>query len=434
MLDISYIRTHAKEVRQAALNKNSDVDIDELLRLDEERRSLQQQLDTLRQKKNVTSAVLGKPSATTIVAGRERKQQIQTLESQAEAITKAFRTLHATVPNMPAPEVPVGLDAAANQVLRQVGELPQFTFTPQPHWVLGERLGVIDSQRAGKISGSRFSYLLGPLVQIQFALVQHALEVLTDQEKLQEIAAGAQLDVATTPFIPVLPPVFIRPEIMQQMDRLEPKDDRYYIESDDLYLIGSAEHTLGPLHLQETIPVVNLPLRYVGYSTSFRREAGSHGKDVRGILRQHQFDKLEIESFTTSATSDVEQLFIVAIQEYLLKSLGLVYQVVINATGDMGKPDYRQFDIETWMAGQQTYRETHSSDHMTDYQARRLQTKVQLDTGNEYVHMNDATVFAMGRMLIAIMEHYQQADGSIAVPPVLHQYLPFTTIKDSTKT
>ena len=180
--------------------------------------------------------------------------------------------------------------------------------------------------------------------------------------------------------------------------------------------------------MKETIEEKDLPVRYIGYSTSFRRESGSHGKDVRGILRLHQFDKLEIESFTAPATSIAEQDFIVAIQEHLMQSLELPYQVVMNSTGDMGKPDHRQFDIETWMPGQNMYRETHSSDHMTDYQARRLHTKIRQEGETPYAHMNDATVFAMGRTLIALMENHQQADGSIRIPAALHPYLPFTSI------
>jgi len=214
------------------------------------------------------------------------------------------------------------------------------------------------------------------------------------------------------------------------MARLEPREERYHIESDDLCLIGSAEHTMGPMHMDETIAEKRLPLRYVGYSASFRREAGSYGKDVKGILRVHQFDKLEIESFSSPESSVTEQDFIVAIQEYLMQQLGIPYRVVIVATGDMGDPDARQIDIEAWLPGQNKYRETHTSDLMTDYQARRLQTRVKRGDGKtDLVHMNDATVFAMGRTLIAIMENYQREDGSITVPEALKKFVPFEVIK-----
>jgi len=207
------------------------------------------------------------------------------------------------------------------------------------------------------------------------------------------------------------------------MARLEPRDERYHIPSDDLFLIGSAEHTLGPLHMDETLKESDLPRRYVAFTPAFRREAGSYGKDTRGILRLHQFDKVEMESFATSEMGQKEQDFFVAIQEHLMQKLGLPYRVVMTCTGDQGDPDARHLDIETWMPGEQKYRETHSADYMTDYQARRLGTKVKREKGSEFVHMNDATVFAIGRTLIAIMENFQQKDGSIVVPEVLRPWV-----------
>jgi seryl-tRNA synthetase len=211
---------------------------------------------------------------------------------------------------------------------------------------------------------------------------------------------------------------------MEAMGRLEPKDDRYYIESDDLYLIGSAEHTLGPIHMNETLDENELPIRYLGFSTSFRREAGTYGKDTRGILRLHQFDKLEMESFSSPQNSLEEQKFFIAIQEYLMSSLGLSYQLVLKCTADMGDPDFRAIDVETWMPGQNSFRETHTSDLMNDYQSRQLKTKVKNKDGQiELVHTNDATAFATGRVIIAIMENYQQADGSIIVPEALVPFM-----------
>ena len=430
MLDIGFIRDNVAAVKEASANKNVHVDIDELMRIDDERRALQQELDAVRQQRNAAAAAAGtsKPSAAEIATGKELKVKMQQLEDKHGVAHKSFMALLTQVPNMPAKDVPIGPDESANHVVRQVGEVPKFDFDPKPHWELGKELGVINSERAAEVAGSRFAYLLGPLVQVQFALMQHAMSTVTSEAELQDIAATAGLDVSTKPFVPVLPPMFVRPEVLQQMGRLEPKEDRYHTEADNLYLVGSAEHTLGPLHMKETIEEKDLPIRYIGYSTSFRRESGSHGKDVRGILRLHQFDKLEIESFTSPDTSIAEQDFIVAIQEHLMQSLELPYQVVMNSTGDMGKPDHRQFDIETWMPGQNMYRETHSSDHMTDYQARRLHTKVRQAGETVYAHMNDATVFAIGRTLIALMENHQQADGTIRIPAALHPYLPFTSI------
>jgi len=224
----------------------------------------------------------------------------------------------------------------------------------------------------------------------------------------------------------------IKPDVYTKMARLSPEDktERYYIPSDDIYLVGSAEHTLGPIHIDQIIPEADLPIRYVAFSTAFRREAGSYGKDTRGILRVHQFDKIEMESFSKPEDSVLEQNFFVAIQEYLVKSLEIPYQVVSICTGDMGKPDARQIDIECWIPSQKKYRETHTSDLMTDYQARRLNTKLKRRDGKiEFVHMNDATAFAIGRILVAILENYQQKDGSIKVPKVLQKYCGFKVIK-----
>jgi len=224
----------------------------------------------------------------------------------------------------------------------------------------------------------------------------------------------------------------IRPEVFTKMARLseEDKDERYYLPSDDLYLIGSAEHTLGPLHMNESINEKDAPVRYVGFSPSFRREAGSYGKDTRGILRVHQFDKVEIETFTTIEKQDEEHEFVVAIQEYLMQSLKIPYRVMLLSTGDMGKPDARQIDIESWMPGQDKYRETHSADMMGDYQSRRLKTKIKnKDGGNEYAAMIDATVFAIGRTLIAIMENYQTEKGTIKIPKVLQKHVGVKEVK-----
>ena len=226
------------------------------------------------------------------------------------------------------------------------------------------------------------------------------------------------------PFVPVIPPFMVKPNVYLKMARLYPTEDKYYIPSDDIYLVGSAEHTLGPMHMNHIFDEAKMPVRYVGYSPAFRREAGTYGKDTKGILRVHQFEKLELETFCLPENSLQEQEFLIAIQEYFLQALGLSYEVMMICTGDMGKPDYRQIDINTWMPGQNAYRETHTSDLIASFQPRRLNTKVKrLDGKVELVHMNDATICAMGRTLIAIMENYQQADGSIKIPEILRSYM-----------
>jgi len=211
---------------------------------------------------------------------------------------------------------------------------------------------------------------------------------------------------------------------MNKMGRLNPVEERYYIPGDPLVLVGSAEHTLGPMFMDQTLKQSKLPIRYIGYSTAFRREAGSYGKDMKGILRVHQFDKLEMETFVPQEHGMVEQDLLVAIQEYLMQQLAIPYEVMIVCTGDMGKPDYRQIDINAWVPAQGKYRETHSADYMTDFQARRLNSKYEDSAGvRKFLYMNDATALAIGRTLIGILENYQQKDGSVTIPKVLQPYL-----------
>ncbi|MEK7506485.1 MAG: serine--tRNA ligase, partial [Patescibacteria group bacterium] len=387
MLDIKFIRQNPELVKKAAKDKQTQIDLDQLLALDERKRHVMTELEAKRAEQNKRSGE--KPSPEEIEALKKFKDEIKILGEELGRAEEELNKLLWAVPNIPSADTPVGSDASANKVIRQWGKLPSFNFKPKEHWQLGKELDIIDTEKAAEVSGTRFSYLKGDLVFLEFALVQYALAALTDEDILKKIIKKAGLKIPAKPFVPVMPPVMIRPNVFQKMARLEPKEERYYVASDDIYLVGSAEHTLGPLHLGETIPENQLPIRYVGFSTAFRREAGSYGKDVKGILRVHQFDKVEMESFTVSENSVDEQNFFVAIQEYLMQSLELPYQVVMICTGDMGGPDARQIDIETWLPGQNQYRETHTADLMTDYQARRLNTRVKRSNKNDFVHMND---------------------------------------------
>lgn len=421
MLDIKFIRENQDIVRQAIKNKKANVDLDKILELDDGRRTWIAELEGLRAERNAGSKK--KPTPEEVVRMREIGDKITLLEQNLASVESEFHILMLQVPNIPSADTPIGQDESGNVVLREVGEIPTFSFAPKEHWELGQALDVLDIERAAKVSGSRFVYLKGGLALMQFALIQFALGVFTNEKTLQKIIKKTGLDILPKPFCVVVPPVFIRPDMFQKMGRLEPKDERYYIPSDDVYLIGSAEHTLGSMHADEFLVEENLPIRYIGYSTAFRREAGSYGKDTRGMMRVHQFDKLEMESFSTSEQAPQEQELLVAIQEHLLQELGLPYRVVSICTGDMGGPDARQIDIEAWMPGQNTYRETHTSDYMTDYQSRRLGIRVKRGDKSEYVHMNDATALAIGRTLVAIMENYQNDDGTIRVPDVLRPYM-----------
>ncbi len=424
MLDIKFIRANQDIIAATLKNKKSDVILSDLLDLDEQRRSLLSTIEELNKQKNDLARQTAQDTTNTelINQGKKLKLELEELESRYQEADQAFQALMLRVPNVPSDDTPIGPDESGNVVLREVGDKPSFDFKPKEHWQLGKELDLIDTETAGTVAGPRFAYLKGNLVLLEFALVQYVLSILTSSTNLATIIATAGLNVPATPFTPIIPPLFIKPDVFQKMARLEPRDERYHIPSDDLYLIGSAEHTLGPLHIDQILKEDTLPIRYVGLSTAFRREAGSYGKDTKGILRLHQFDKIEMESFTLPQQGLAEQDFFVAIQEHLMSSLGLAYRIVITCTGDMGDPDARHIDLETWMPGQDQYRETHSADYMTDYQARRLNTRVKRTGGNEYVHMNDATALA-GRALIAIMENYQTAAGTIRIPEVLQPYM-----------
>ncbi|OGM33486.1 serine--tRNA ligase [Candidatus Woesebacteria bacterium RIFCSPHIGHO2_01_FULL_44_21] len=419
MVDIQLVRDNPEKFKEAIAAKQKDPNIvDEVLNIHKQKLELLLQVETLRAKRNEISK-LGKASEE----GKKIKEQLKDLEPKLTEIEEKFKQALYKVPNLISEDTPIGKDENENKVIRSWGEPTKFDFEPKDHMALGIALGVINIKKAGDISGSRFGYLMGDIARMEFALVQFAFDTLTNVKTLKKILEPIDQDYSVKAFIPVIPPVMMKPEVMAKMARLEPKEERYYIPQADLYLIGSAEHTLGPLHMDETLRESDMPFRYVGFSTSFREEAGTYGKDTQGILRVHQFDKVEMESFTVAENSIKEQNFFVAIQEYLMQSLKLPYQVVQICSGDMGGPDYRQIDINTWLPGQNKYRETHTSDLMTDYQARRLNTKVQRSGKTEFVQMNDATAFAIGRTIIAIMENYQQEDGSIVIPEVLRKWM-----------
>lgn len=417
MLDIKYIRENSDKVKEATAAKQMDPAlVDKVLELDEKRRNLIQESEKLRADRNTAA------KEKDIEKGKEVKKKLKEVEPELKKIEKEYKDALFQVPNLAADDVPVGKDESENKTIRTWGEPTKFDFEPKDHMLLGEKLGIIDTKRSAIISGARFNYLMGDAVLLQFALIQFALMALTDEKIISKLSEKVG-NVSSKPFIPVITPVLAKSEIMKKMDRFDPIDDRFYLKGDGLLLIGSTEHTLGPLHIDQILKEKDLPIRYLGYSTAFRREAGTYGKDTSGILRRHQFDQLELESFTVSENGESEQELLIAIQEYFMQQLEIPYQVVVLCTGDMGKPDIRHVDIEAWLPGQNEYRETHTSDYMGDYQARRLNTRVRNKNRTEFVHMNDATAFAMGRTIIAILENYQQKDGSVKVPEVLRKWV-----------
>ncbi len=409
MLDIKFIRKNPDIVKQAAKNKNVAVDVDKLLALDERRRHLQGELDQANSFRNAIAKASegGKPSTDQIAEGKKYKAQAMELEHELQALSSTFQDLLYKVPNIPTDDTPIGTSEADNKIIKEWGEKPVFEFEPKAHWDLGKELDIIDNERAGNVSGARFTYLKREAALMEHALVQYAMSVI--------IKKG---------FIPVVPPIFIKPDVFEKMARLNPKEERYHIPSDDLYLIGSAEHTLGPMHMDEIIPEKNLPLRYVAFSPALRREAGAAGKDTRGNIRLHEFHKVEMEVFSTPEQAIDEHKNLIAIQEELLQGLGLSYQVILKCTADIGDPNARGVDINTWMPGQDRFCETHTADYMADYQARRLNTKYRkIDGDTAFVHMNDATALAIGRTLAAILENYQTEEGTINIPKVLEPWM-----------
>jgi len=428
MIDIDDLRKQPKEYQKAAKNKGIDISVDEFLKLDELRRELTQFVEEMRAEKNSVSKKIPtmkeKEKQDAIADMKKLDKTLSGKEEELKTVEEKWRTLFLQFPNLPLPTVPIGYSEEENVVIRSHGTPREFSFPVRDHIAIGEALDIIDIKTAATVSGSRFAYLKGDAVRLQMALIQFTFNTLGDEDTLRTVAKKAGLSVSTKAFLPILPPVIMRQDIMDRMDRLHPADQRYLLPEDNQVFVGSAEHTLGPYYMEHIFEEAELPIRFIGYSTSFRREAGTYGKDMHGILRVHQFDKLEVESFTTTEAGSDEQQFIVALQEYLLQQLEIPYRVVQKCTFDIGKPNANGVDIDCWIPSQDTYRETHTSDYMTDFQARRLGTRYKTPDGEKhFVHMNDATAFAIGRTIIAILENHQQADGCITVPKILRPYM-----------
>lgn len=413
MLDIKYIRENPAKVQQSAKNKDVSVDISKLLQIDKERRKMLADIEQKRAERNKISKKGAE--ARVIEKAKELKAEIKSLEEHLEAIDNDFNEIMYQIPNPAFDDVPIGEGEQGNVVLRKQGKLRKFDFDIKDHMEIGERLDIIDTKQAGKVAGTRFSYLKGGLVSLWFGLVNMAFETVTKKG-----------------FRPVLPPVMIKPEMARAMGYLEQTDDEdaYFLEKDQLYLIATSEQALGAMHAGEIFEEKDLPKRYVGFSTCFRREAGSYGKDTRGILRVHQFDKVEMFSFTKPEDSANEHELLLGIEEDLMKKLELPYQVVSICTGDLGRPAAKKYDIEAWLPSEQKYRETHSTSNCTDFQARRLHVRYKNSKTNklEFVHTLNGTAFSM-RPLIAILENFQQKDGTVKMPKALCKYLPFKEIK-----
>lgn len=427
MLDIRYVRENPERVKEFSKQKGYDIDVEHVLKLDEDRRELQQKSDLLRTERNSIAETMkkaqGKPDQDLIERGRVIKTELTEVEERLRVIEQEFIVSLRAIPNAPLDSVPVGSSEDENVVIRTVGEKPNFDFTPKGHAEIAEAKDWLDKERGAKVAGSRFVFTKGDLVMLEFALWQFGLNVLTNETILQEIIRDNNLTVSSKPFTPVLPPAVAKQSVYEATGRLNKQEQTYKIEDEDLWLNASAEHTISPMYLDEIIAEADMPIRYVGYTTAFRREAGTYGKDTEGFFRLHQFNKLEMECFTLAEASLGEHLFQIAIEEYVMKQLGLPYRVLEKCTADIGRPNAKGVDIETWFPGQNAYRETHSADHITDYQTRAMKTRVRRSDGAvELAHTNDATVFSQ-RPLAAILENFQTVDGNVVIPEVLRSYL-----------
>jgi seryl-tRNA synthetase len=413
MLDVKMVRSNPDEVRKALERRGaaSTSSLDEFLTLEEERRRLLTDVESMRAARKrasdgiATVKKAGGDAAEAIAEMRTLGDAIKERELSLSAVEERLRTMLLEIPNIPLPDVPDGGEEDS-VVLRHVGEPPSFDFEVKDHLDLGTALDVIDMERAAKVSGSRFAYLKGDLVMLQFALVRYGLDI-----------------VQSKGFRPVVPPVLVREEAMYGTGFFPTDRAQVYETVDGDCLVGTSEVPLAAMHMEEFLEEERLPLRYAAYSSCFRREAGAAGRDTRGILRVHQFDKVEMFSFCLPEQSAAEHLLILSAEEEILQGLGIPYRVVNIAAGDLGAPAAQKFDCEAWMPGQGQYREVTSCSNCTDYQARRLNCRYRTEKGPRFVHTLNGTGIAVGRTLIAIMENGQRADGSIAVPEVLRPYM-----------
>ncbi|MCS7091783.1 MAG: serine--tRNA ligase [Patescibacteria group bacterium] len=412
MLDIQFIRENPEKVKKGVSDKQYDSSlVDKVLVIDKKRRQLIQELQDLRAKRNsIADAVKRSIDKSELVEeGKKVKEAIQLKEPELAKLEEEFFEIMNQIPNLPASDVRIGKNDSENEEIKKWGDMPQFDFEPLDHLTLGESLGIIDFDSGAKVSGSQFYYLFGDGALLELALVQYAFENL--------IKEG---------FVPAITPDLAKSRYYLGTGYL-PKGDEaqtYTIEGQDLGLIATAEVTLAGKHADEVILEQNLPIKYVGYSHAFRQEAGAYGKYSKGLYRVHQFTKVEMFIYCTPSESNKMHDYLLELEEKLYQGLGLPYRVIKQCTGDLGAMASRKYDIEVWMPGRNDYGEVTSTSNCTDYQARNLNIKYRTKDGkNEYIHMLNGTAIAVSRTIIAILENYQQKDGSVLIPKVLQKWI-----------
>lgn len=415
MLDTKYLRENLAEVERALATRAVSIDLKLFKSLDEKRRALLTEAESLKAKKNAASIEIGKLKrdgkdvGTMTVEMQGLGDRIKSLDAEAAIVEKELDDFLLFIPNLPHQSVPLGRDANANPVVRSWGEPKEFVYPPLEHTELGERLGILDFERAGKLSGARFSLLKGAGALLERGLINFMLDLHTTKHGYTE----------------VLPPFMVKSSAMVGTGQL-PKfaDDLFKIEGWDHYLIPTAEVPVTNMHGSEILDEAALPLYYTAYTPCFRKEAGSYGKDVKGLIRNHQFNKVELVKFTTPESSYDELEKLLSNAEEVLKQLGLPYRVVSLCTGDMGFSAAKTYDIEVWLPGQGKYREISSCSNFEAFQARRANIRFR-SKGEKprFVHTLNGSGLAVGRTLVAILENFQQEDGSVIVPEVLRRYM-----------
>ena len=400
MIDPQLLKTNIEAIEENVRKRDLNIDLEKLKLLDESRRAAKFESEKLRAEQKKLGKEIASSSeiekSSLLEKAEKISNEVKTLSEETQQKDDEFFETWIKIPNIVDSSSPVGKTEEDNKEIKKVGE-PKNILNPMTHLEIGENLGLIDVERASKISGSRFSYLFGDLVKIQFNLVSYTLNKLSDKG-----------------FNPTIPPVLVRENALFGTGFFPDDSEQVYeVQNDDLFLVGTSEVSLAALHTDEIIDIENLPLRYAGYSTCFRREAGTYGKDTSGIFRVHQFDKVEMFSFCDPEKSKEEHENILTIEEEILQDLEIPYRVVDVCTGDLGASAAKKYDIEAWIPSQQRYREVTSCSNTTDFQARRLNMRTKIEGGNTILHTLNGTALAVGRILIALLENNQQPDGSV---------------------
>lgn len=420
MLDPKILRENSDKIRKMLNDRNVDFPLDQLIKLDKERRELIIKTDELRKKRNEISIEIAKRKKTNqdvislIEQMQNTSQTLSDLEIMQTQTESSYTKLALTIPNLVDESVPIGKDNTSNREIKKWGKIPQFDFKVKDHIEISQSLDLVDLERAAKVAGARFYYLKNDLVKLNQALIQYALDFLSEKN-----------------YIPIQTPYLINRSSMEGAIIAQDFEDVIYkIEGDDLYLIGTSEHAVASMHSDEILEGKNLPLRYAGVSPCFRKEAGAHGRDQKGIFRVHQFEKVEQFIFSRPEESWKEHERMLSIVEEFYQKLEMPYKIMMLSSGDLGKISAKTYDLEAWMAGQNSYREIVSCSNCLDFQARRLKIRFRDKTNDEtqYVHTLNSTLVATTRTLVALMENFQTKDGHISIPKVLQKYVNKNTI------